>query len=48
MGNLMLKLFNNRDLAKEFGVKGKEIVSNKFSLNAHLSVVEKLINSIEN
>ncbi|WP_413531709.1 glycosyltransferase [Empedobacter brevis] len=48
MGNYMLKLYKDRNLARKFGETGKTIVTNEFSLKKHLFIVESLINKAIN
>lgn len=44
MANEMLVLYRNRLLAKQLGQEGKKNVQTNYSLDAHLALVEKLIN----
>ncbi|MDM1040621.1 MULTISPECIES: glycosyltransferase family 4 protein [Empedobacter] len=48
MSKFMLELYGNRELSKKLGIKGKEIVSQNFSLKKHLEIVESLINKTTN
>lgn len=43
----MIYLFQNKDIAKKMGTKGKAYISQNFSLKNHIAVIEEAIQSIK-
>jgi len=46
MGDEILKIVNNRELAKSFGKKGNERILSEFTLQKHIATIDRLIEEI--
>ena len=43
MASYMLKLVENRDLAKTFGINGRSIILEQYTMARHIKILNKLI-----